>query len=726
MGTALIVLMAQAALPLATPAIPASPASPTTPATLAGLDSCADLDGLDSQRKSRADLHIGALDLATIADIGRSDPYESPSPFGLSPDGRQIAFVVRRADPHTNTFCQKLMVMPVDAQRALPRVLDRGGAFIRDTFQLRNFPAIAAGYARVITPKWSPDGRTIAFLKRVNEQTQVWGVQTIGKAAARPLTALPEDVDDFAWTPDGARIVTASRPALGKASARIAEEARSGFVFDDRFSPQFSDRPLPTGPMPVVYRVSKLDGAIRDATAQEVALVTRSNADAGKLAIPAGAMGFTLSSAGAAAWIESTAPARLIAPTKLVMRMPGGSVLTCSTATCDGARHLWWSADGRVLYTLQKTGWGQSQTAVLRWQIGASKPELVLVTQDALIGCALQALHLVCAREGATQPRRLVSIDLVTGHERTIFDPNPAWGSFHHATVQRLRFRNAYGVQSYADLVTPPGHKSGEKHPLVVVQYGSDGFLRGGTGDEVPVAVLAANGFAVLSFARPDFPAWVMEATSERDLRTRNRTDWLDRRSVQSSLEMAVARAIATGTVDAQRMGISGFSDGTSTTQWALINSALFKVASLGACCEDIMSYPLAAGPFFERFGRDMGYRFFEEDAPAFWKPMSLVLNADKVDVPILIQTGDSEYEAGLDVVSAFRKRGKAVELIVLDNEPHFKWQPAHRLAIYARAVDWFRFWLLAKMDCSPAKQVQYERWKAMRGAPDPTVLRCD
>jgi dipeptidyl aminopeptidase/acylaminoacyl peptidase len=105
---------------------------------------------------------------------------------------------------------------------------------------------------------------------------------------------------------------------------------------------------------------------------------------------------------------------------------------------------------------------------------------------------------------------------------------------------------------------------------------------------------------------------------------------------------------------------------------------------------------------------------------------MSLVLNADKVDAPILIQTGDSEYEAGLDVVSAFRKRGKGIELIVLDNEPHFKWQPAHRLAIYERVVDWFSFWLRHEMDCSAAKQRQYERWISMRGAPGKDQLRCN
>jgi dipeptidyl aminopeptidase/acylaminoacyl peptidase len=172
-------------------------------------------------------------------------------------------------------------------------------------------------------------------------------------------------------------------------------------------------------------------------------------------------------------------------------------------------------------------------------------------------------------------------------------------------------------------------------------------------------------------------------------------------------------------------MGISGFSDGTSMVQWALINSSLFKVASMGACCEDIYSYPLEAGPAFERSTREAGYRFFEPGVPEYWQPMSLFLNADRIETPILIQTGDSEYQIGLDVLDAYRRRGKPIELYVLPGEAHFKWQPAHRLAIYERSADWFAFWLLHEIDCAPDKAEQNARWQKMKGAPSPNLLTC-
>lgn len=706
-GLMLSLALAQAALPGAALAAPAD-------------DPCAPFERPEDQTPGAAH-KMSAMDLVRIADIGRSDPNPSPSPFAVSPDGKEIAFLIRRGNPQANAFCQRLVTAPMDGSGEEHEIA-RGGEFIRADFALRNFPSFEAGYAKVITPRWSPEGRRIAFLRREGGPAQVWLVDADGSTPTQQATMMPDDVDDFAWTADGQALVVATRPALRHQKEAIAQEALGGFLFDERFAPQFSDSPIPTGPLKTEYaRVELATGHTVPASLAEIALLVPGR----PTDLPVSARAFAKGPGGLLAWSEATDPERLIGPTRLVMAQGDGATVTCEAEHCAGTMLLWWSAQRRRLYALQRTGWADSMTRLLEWEAGEPAPRRVLLTEDVLVGCAPTERELVCAREGSARPRRLVAIDLETGRERVIFDPNPAFGRIKLGTVQRLRFLNAYGVESYADLVLPSDHKPGDRHPLVVVQYISHGFLRGGTGDEVPVHVLAARGFAVLSFARPDFVASAMQARSEVELRTANRIDWIDRRSVQSSLEQGVALAIATGSVDPERMGISGFSDGTSTVQWALINSSLFKAASLGACCEDIYSYPLAGGPAFTQFGRDMGYRFFEPGAEEFWKPMSLVLNAERIDVPILIQTGDSEYEIGLDVVEAFRSRDKAIELYVLKDEPHFKWQPAHRLAIYERSTEWFEFWLMHRVNCAAAKAAQYHRWKAMKGAPPADQLHC-
>jgi len=188
MGIMLISLLATTIVPTA--ALPPS-----------SVDPCAKFD---SAAVSKAPLRsVKAMDLVELSDIGRSDPNESASPFGISPDGKRIAFLVRRANAHENAYCQRLMVAPMDGSGEL-REINRGGAFIRADFPLHNFTSLMSGYAKVITPRWSPDGRYIAFLKRSSRIDQVWVVAGDGKTPTQSVTAMPDNVDNFAWTADGA------------------------------------------------------------------------------------------------------------------------------------------------------------------------------------------------------------------------------------------------------------------------------------------------------------------------------------------------------------------------------------------------------------------------------------------------------------------------------------------------------------------------------------------
>lgn len=688
---------------------------PMAPSELATLDPCAAFNpaGIDQYEQ------VGVEELLTIADIGQSSPDGATRAFGLSPDETRIAFVEKRANPEANAYCLRLMVAPLDG-RGPPSEFDRGGEFIHDDLSLRDFAVVLAGWERANPPRWSPDGTRLAYLKRIDGTTQVWLAD--GKAPASQATQMPDNVDAFAWSADGAALVVATRPDIRAKAAAIEREAARGFLFDERFSPQFVDRPIPTGAVESVYYTVPLDGSpVHPASAEEIGKIAPAQPDW----LPEGVRIFAEGGDGARAWLEPKHPDQILSPTQIILDHGKGNRAICRDAGCEGVREIWWSERSNAFLALQKTGWANSQMALLRWEIGEPTPYQILLTDDVLIGCLVSGDELICAREGSTQPRRLVAIDARTGIERVIFDPNPDLANARFGKVRRLRFRNEFGAESFADLVLPPDHQPGEKHPLVVVQYTSNGFLRGGTGDEVPIFPLAARGFAVLSFARPAFAPEAMAAPTVVELSRANRADWLDRRRVQSSLETAVKLAIETGAVDAERMGISGFSDGSATVQWALIHSDLFKVASMGSCCEDLYAFPLAAGPGFTQFVREFGYRHFEHGAEQFWRPVSLVLNVDRINVPILIQTADSEYEGGLDVAETFSNRNKAFELFVFNNETHVKWQPAHRRAMYERSLEWFDFWLMHRVNCDPLREAQYVRWKAMVGAPPAGALRC-
>jgi len=683
-------------------------------------DPCAFVDAAQDRGETE-DARFTLDDQVRLVDIGRQDPRGARAHFTLAPDGTSVAVNLKSADPETNRYCLRLAVVRMDGSGIL-RELDRGGEFIRGDFKLRDFSYVKAGYDRSNPPRWSPDGTRIAFLKRIDGSTQAWVVAADGKTPARQLSFLPDDVDSVAWTSDGNGLVVGTRPGIRLKAEAIAREAPGGFLFDERFSPNLARRPIPTGDVATEYQVVSLaDGRPRPATPEEAARL-RAELPA---SAPADARVYAEGPNGYSAWIEPKNSEQLLSATRLVIAKPDGGRMACDAKDCEGIRSLWWSADGQSLLGMQWTGWATSQTALLRWDVAEPRPHRILLTDDMLIGCMPAGVEILCAREGADRPRRLVAIDAGSGADRVVFDPNPQLLGKTFGQVQRLRFTDRNGLEGLADLVLPPDHRPGEKHPLVVVQYRSDGFLRGGTGDEVPIHVLANRGFAVLSFARPYPRQPAATAKTNEELVRTSRVDWLSRRVVQASLEAAVDLAIQSGAVDPERMGISGFSDGSSTVQWALINSSLFKVATMGSCCEDLFSFAYAAGPRFGQLIRTPGYRFFETGSEKDWKPMSLILNVDKIHTPILIQAADSEYQSGLDVVTTYALRGRPMELFVLNDETHVKWQPAHRQAIYRRSVDWFEFWLMHRMDCDPGKEEQYRRWKAMAGAPAPENLVC-
>jgi hypothetical protein len=79
------------------------------------------------------------------------------------------------------------------------------------------------------------------------------------------------------------------------------------------------------------------------------------------------------------------------------------------------------------------------------------------------------------------------------------------------------------------------------------------------------------------------------------------------------------------------------------------------------------------------------------------------------------MQLADREYLTAIDVYAALREQGKPVDMYVFPDEYHNKWQPAHRLAIYDRNLDWFDYWLNDRIDPDPRKADQYALWRSLR-----------
>jgi dipeptidyl aminopeptidase/acylaminoacyl peptidase len=375
------------------------------------------------------------------------------------------------------------------------------------------------------------------------------------------------------------------------------------------------------------------------------------------------------------------------------------------------------TSDNSEVGFVRRQGWNDEDSALYRWKPGSGPPRPLLATTDALIGCIPAGAMVVCTRESAARPRHLVTIDMKSGRTALLFDSNPEFGRLRLGRVERLRVRSHIGLPAWADLVLPPGYRPGTRLPLVVVQYTSRGFLRGGSGDEYPIFPMAARGYAVLSFEKAPFAASLDPTLKDWTAATAaNERNWTNRRSLLSAIEAAVRVVVARGIVEPARIGISGLSDGATTTRFALINSKMFAAASISTCCLEPWTVNTYAGIAFADFIRASGYPSLLRPDPRFWRDASLAQNARRIDTPLLMQLNDDDgHLLALEAFESLREAGKPVEMYVFPGEFHFKWQPVHRLAIYRRNLEWFDFWLRGIEDPDPAKADQYRRWRGLR-----------
>lgn len=670
------------------------------PAFGQSLPSCAGL--LPSHADASTDTTrrlITAADLVALRDIGPTGAGRIAQPIlSLSPDGKEIAFQIDQANASSNQYCVGIAVL--DLVSGDVQLVDLGGELIKEKTGGEGFVPREAGFAKVVTPKWSPDGQWLAFLRRDDAVTQVWRVRTDGSQLAA-VTFSKTDVEDFAWAADGRGIVfSTDNPVTGS-----DEEAGQGYLYDDRFDPAISNRPLARGPLaPIISYVDASTIVQRPASPEEQTLL------APPKLVPDSTMS-ARSVSGALAWVVSDKPGVGSDSSTLYVRRSSGLV-RCDD--CDGVAGLWWSGDGSRLYFLRKEP-TKPELGLYLWSKDDEKPRRVMDTDDALIGCVLAAEKLVCADEASSRPRHVVSIELGSGQVQDLFDPNPAFQQIRLGRIQRLRWKNAFGLEPFGDLVFPPDYVAGKPYPLIVVGYDSRGFLRGGTGDDYPIQLFASHGFLVLSYQRPPIYGYSVGARSAMEAEQLGKANWSDYRNVLSSIEIEVQALIDQGVVDGARVGLTGFSNGASVAQFAMINSHLFKAFELSHCCEDPVSAVTVTGPVVGRWLEEMGYPHLTEQAEPFWSRMSIRLNAATLDAPLLLQVPDDEYLGALEGFTALREHDQPVELYVFPDEHHVKWQPSHRLAQYVRSVDWFDFWLRGVEDPDPLKLAQYQRWRALR-----------
>lgn len=650
---------------------------------------------------------LTARDLAQLRDIGPVEPQYFAAPFfTVSPDGRRAAFQLRQGDPERNSYCLAMIVLDLRGMEP-PRIVDEGGEPIILALDFRGIAEIPNGIMRVITPRWSGDGKWFAFLRRDNGRTQVWRAFADGSGSA-PLTHSGLDVVDFRVGGGGSTIVYATRPGLEQQRRDNEKEGLNGWHYDDRFVPFISKRPLPRATAERHAEVLEIaSGTVRPATPAEAALVAVDDQfpQSAGAAQPTGSAGLEIVATNLALGAKRGS---------LIAHLAGGGTAACTAEACEGAMNPWWMPGRTNVRFRRSEGPAKASTAIYDWDLSTGAVRRLLLTDDLLTSCTPDGTFVLCLVDASLEPRQLVRLDPESGRRETLFDPNPEFARLTLGKAERLRWTNEFGIETIGDLVLPVGYRPGRAYPLVVVQYDTRGFLRGGTDDEYPIQAFANRGYAVLSFSRPRSPAQKLGAKDYEEAGRLDLRQFADRRSVQSSLEAGIKLLVERGIADPERIGITGLSDGSSTVEWALIHSSIFSAAAMSSCCWD--------PTFVSRVGTSAARHFLEEGYPGilgrddpFWKDMSLARNARRISTPILVNASEAEFPEALETYTGLREAGVPIDMFVYPDEYHGRWQPAHRLATYRRSLDWFDYWLRGIRSDAPDRQSELRDWDRLK-----------
>ena len=366
-----------------------------------------------------------------------------------------------------------------------------------------------------------------------------------------------------------------------------------------------------------------------------------------------------------------------------------------------------WSADGTRIIFERRDGDGRGAT--LSEVPAAGGPVRTLLRTDAhLSNCTwdAQRKHAACVVEDNVTPPQVAFVDVEAGSLRVVADVNPEFQSLRLSRATRIDWDNGEGMFAY--LVKPLDFDPRKRSPLIVTTYRSGtGFLRGGVGDEYPIHVFAARGFAVLAFDsgadRNNQPGDFEAAMSIWE-------------SPLAGLKTAIRKAVELGIADPGKVGFTGLSHGSEIGAFAISRSDLFQAASMsGAGSLDPLAEQMAPKRFRHWLSQWGLIDANDLPVPERFQRLSAALNADRIHTPLLINAPDSEYLISLPLYAAMRARKKPVEMWVYPDEYHQKIQPKHRYSVYERNLDWFRFWLKGEEDPSPAKSAQYERWRKLR-----------
>ncbi len=630
----------------------------------------------------------------------------------ISPDGRWIAYVRRANDIMSDKAVSSTWLIDTQSGEEVPVAGQNGAAF---------------------SPRWSADGKRLAYASTAGGSAQLWVRWMNGGEAVR-LTGLPTSPSSIAWSPDGKSIaytmlVKDEGPKFGSAPANKpegAEWAKPLEVHDllayradgeGELEPGFekifvvpatggSPRQLTFGPYhdggplswsrdgrtlyfganrkpdwqndPVEGEIYGLDVASGAVTQ----LTDRDGPDGNPVVSPNGQL---------IAYVGFDDKLRAYENAQLYVMNRDGSGRRSLTQNWDySADAIEWDADNGGVYVQYDD---RGETKVARIGLDGS----VRTVADGLSGGGLDRPYTggsfsvsagdAIAFTGGTATRP-AEVQLARGGKTVMLtDLNRSLREVKAlGAVRKITAASSFDGKAIDGWLTlPPGYVEGQRVPLILEIHGGP-FAAYGGHFSTDNQLYAAAGYAVLSANPRGSTSYGAAFANEID-KAYPGNDYFDLISI-------VDRAVELGIADPDALFVTGGSGGGVLTSWIVGKTQRFKAAVTQKPVINWTTQALTAdGPAF--FGRYWLGAMPWEKPELFWarSPLSLVGN---VETPTLVVVGSEDYRTPVSeseqYYTALRLRGVPTALIKVPGASHggIAARPSQSAAKAAAILAWF------------------------------------
>lgn len=635
----------------------------------------------------------------------------------ISPDGGSVVFVKTRLDQEKNDYRSSLYLVSTG-----------GGEEQR----------LTSTDSQDSHPRWSPDGKSIAFISTRSEKPQIFLLPMRGGEAAQ-LTELDEGVSGFAWSPDGSSIAVVSKsesekPDSGEdkpesdvvhiTSIRYKANGVPGFLDDKRNHIWCVS--VPTGDARQIT-FGDFDDSTPSWTPGGNELVFASdrsdhreygrdkqiwvvNARGGEPRRVAGDDNDSFSApvvnpdGTAVAFVGNRDAISGGSKNTRIWRTPlSGDGLECLTDDLDRSTSdsvaadfsgksnpgLIWIENGNALLTQVSD---QGNVHIYRVS-GDGSVQPVLGGERRILDFSVAGDKIAFTVTDSLNPADVFIADLDGGNERQLTSINADFlDGVQLSTPESIR------VQSHNDdrwevhgwIMRPPGAEANAKYPMVLQIHGGPHGMYGNSFFH-EFQTLAAAGYVVVYCNPRGSEGYGEEFCSC----TRARWGEADMPDVMAIVDYAIENA----PIDPNRLGVTGGSYGGYLTNWIIGHSDRFAAAITDRCVSD----------FYSMYGTsDIGFSFLEYEAGGTpWEQRELYIKhspityVEDMHTPLLIVHSEQDYRCPIEQAEqlfiSLKRLGRTVEFVRFPNENHElsrSGQPKHRIQRIEFNLDWWQRYL--------------------------------